>query len=395
MPGDGTPEFVLALARSMTDRYEITILAPRVRGAARSERVGDVAIERFPYFPRRWEGLADGAIMPNLESERWRWVETPFLIGSFLWHALRLARRERPRVVHAHWAIPAGLVALALKAMTRTPYVLTIHGADAYALRGPLLGWLKRRIAMGADTISTVSEALVDSLDWPKDQPAPPVVPMGVDVDAIQAGVPDRAPIHGRFLFVGRLAEKKGVDVLIRALAEVPKGTLLVVGDGPERPSLEALTVQMGVEDRVRFAGKLPRSGVLEELGLAYGLVIPSRVAVSGDQEGTPVVLAEGMAAGVPVVASNLGGLAEHIQPGVTGLLVAPGSVPELADALEKAMADPPAFQACADRAKELMRTSLDIRVTRRRYERFLEDAISGSKSRSGDSAAPASEDDA
>jgi colanic acid/amylovoran biosynthesis glycosyltransferase len=382
MPGDGTPEFVLSLARSLSDRYEITVLAPRVRGSRSTDRVGDVAIQRFPYFPRPWEGLADGAILPTLESQRWRLAEVPFLFGSFLWQALRLARRKRPDVVHAHWLVPAGLVALALKSAMRIPYVLTVHGADAYALRGRLFTWLKRRIAAGAGIVSTVSEDLAASLDWSEDGSRPPVVPMGVDVDAIQSRVSHRAPAHGRFLFVGRLAEKKGVDVLIRAVVEVPDATVVVVGDGPESSSLRRLVQELGLESRVQFAGRLSRPQVLDQFSRAYGLVIPSKVARSGDREGTPVVLAEAMAAGVPVVASNLGGLAEHIRSGETGFLVTPGSPRALSAALRKAMADPDAFAACAQRAEERIRTTLDIGVTRERYEQFFEAAMRSSGGR-------------
>jgi len=363
----------------MADRYEITILAPRVRAGQPRERIDGVEIHRFPYFPRRWEGLAEGAILPNLQTQRWRWVEAPLLVGSFWWHAFRLAIRTRPQVVHAHWAIPAGLVALTLKATMRLPYVLTVHGGDAYALRAFPFRWVKRRVMKGAHTVAPVSRDLVDALEVSGDPSRLPVVPMGVDVDAIRDAIKERSPVAGRFVFVGRLVEKKGVDVLIRALADVPDATLVIVGDGPDRPALEALAGDLGLLHRVRFTGRAPRVSVMDELREAYALVIPSKVAQGGDQEGTPVVMAEGMAAGVPVVASRLGGLAEHIDSGLTGLLVTPGSVTDLARALSEAIADPLALRAYQERASAFVRDTLDIRVTTLRYERILESAICAS----------------
>jgi len=379
-PGDGTPEFVLSLAQAVADAFEVTVLAPRVREAVPVERIGAVSIRRFPYFLRPWEGLADGAIISNLKAQRWRLFEAPFLVASFCWHALRLAKGERPDVVHAHWIVPGGMVALVLKRLYGVPYVLTVHGADAYALRGPFFGWLKRRVTREAHTVSPVSRDIASSLGPLRDQAAD-VVPMGVEVDSFELGFAQRSPVPGRFLFVGRLAEKKGVDVLIRALAGVPEATLVVVGDGPERPSLEALARNEGVEPRVRFLGKLGRSGVMEELRLAHALVIPSKVARGGDQEGTPVVMAEGMAAGVPIVASRLGGLPEYIESGVTGLLVEPGSVAGLSDALRQAMADPKALRSYAERARESVRGTLDMPIIGRRYREFLQAAARSDRS--------------
>ncbi|MGH2555139.1 MAG: glycosyltransferase [Actinomycetota bacterium] len=367
-PGDGTPEFVLSLSRALSQEFEVTILAPRVRGGTRLENVNGVTIHRFPYFPRRLEGLADGAILPNLKSQPWRWIEAPFLVTSFVWHAYRVARRERPDVVHAHWILPGGMVAAILKRRMQIPYVLTVHGADAYALRGRVLRWLKRWVLNGASDVSPVSRDIAAAIESPEPAPVRPVVPMGVDVEAIRNTVGDRVPERGRFVFVGRLAEKKGLDVLIRSLARVPDITLQVIGDGPDRVMAEALADELGVRERVRFAGRLPSSAVMDELRRAFALVIPSKVARGGDQEGTPVVLGEAMAAGVPVIASRLGGLAEHVEEGVTGLLVEPGSVDSLAQALRMAVSDPETLQAFAQRASRHAVVELNIRYTRDRY---------------------------
>src|SRR5207247_9062190 len=147
------------------------------------------------------------------------------------------------------------------------------------------------------------------------------VSPVGVDRDCFARGVGARTPVPGQFLFVGRLAETKGADVLLRALAEVPDSTLVVGGDGPDRPALEGLSEELGIAGRVRFAGRLSRPELREELRRAYAVVVPSRVASDGDQDTTPLVMSESMSAAVRVIGSRLGGLAEQIEPGVTGLL--------------------------------------------------------------------------
>ncbi len=371
--GDGTPAFVLDLAQALSADNDITILAPRVPESAAHEHIGNVEIKRFPYFPKRLEGLADGAIMPNLQAEPWRVVEVPALLGAFLAAAVRESRRARPDLVHAHWVLPGGVVALALHGLFGVPYIVTAHAADIFRLRTRPLPALKRRIVARAAFVLPVSAEGAEILGLPPDEAGRSVVPMGVDVDAISGEVGERASEKGRFLFVGRLVEKKGLDVLLRALADVPDGQLVVVGDGPMRGKLEELGRELGLAGRVSFAGRQGSGRVADELRRAHALVIPSRIARDGDADGTPVVMAEGMAAGVPVIASRLGGLSEHIASEETGLLVQPDDSPALAEALRRVLAHPEEASTWAEAAQAHARERLDVAVTARRYQELIE----------------------
>jgi glycosyltransferase involved in cell wall biosynthesis len=373
---DGTPAFVLTLAQALSRDNDVTILTPRVPGAVESERAGDVEIRRFPYFLRRFEGLAAGAIMPSLKAAPWRLVEVPPLLLAFFGASVREVRRRRPDVIHAHWLFPSGLLALALHRIYGIPYIVTGHAADVFRFRGAPFRALKRLVMANAAAVTVVSAETAAVLGITPEEARALVVPMGVDVDRIQAAVGDRAPSRGRFLFVGRLAEKKGVDVLLKALAKVPDARLIVVGDGPTRPALEAECRSLGLSERVTFAGQQGQTRVAEELRLAQALVVPSKVARDGDADGTPVVMAEGMAAGVPVIASRLGGLSEHITSGENGLLVVPDDPLALAEALRRVLEDSDAAGRWADAAQQRMREQLDVRVTAQRYQQFIDAAL-------------------
>ncbi|HEY7133460.1 MAG TPA: glycosyltransferase [Acidimicrobiia bacterium] len=336
---DATPRFVLELAEAMADDFDFTVLAPRVRGSMPRARLGRLDIVRFPYFPARFEGVADGATLPNLHAEPWRVVELPSLMTLFMVHAWRWNRRLRADLVHAHWLVPCGVFAAGLQAMTGTPFVATAHGVDVYAWRRQPFTALRHAVARRATAIGVGTEAMrVDVAALGGDAR---IVPMGVDVEALRADVGQRAPVKGQFLFVGRLAEKKGVAVLLRALARVSGASLVVAGDGPDRPGLEALTRQLGLTDRVRFLGAQGRLEVAHLLRDAYALVVPSLIAGDGDREGTSVVLSEGVAAGVPVIASDTGGLGERVTGGVDGVLVAPGDADALATAIRWSLDHP------------------------------------------------------
>ena len=384
--GDGTPEFVLWLAQALRTDFEIHLVAPRVRGANGSMATDGLVIRRFAYFPRRLEGVADEAILPTLRAQPWRVVEVPFLLARFWFAAFTTALRVRPSVIHAHWIVPAGVVALTLRWLLGIPYIVTVLGGDAYALNSPPMRFLKRIVIRNAHVVSPLSRDMGYKVGLPRDEVERVVVPLGVDVEAIERAVGQRRPDPGKFLFVGRLADKKGADVLLNAMARTPQARLVVLGDGPEAPALQALAQDLGIQDRVRFIGRQPRPRVMEELRTAYALVIPSTVGRGGDRDGTPLVMCEAMAARVPVIASSFGGLAEYIVSGETGLLVEPGSVPSLAAALQHALVSREELEAWASQARAAMNGVLDIQTTRERYRAFLESAVHRVRGRENES---------
>jgi glycosyltransferase involved in cell wall biosynthesis len=367
--GDGTPAFVLTLCESMPD-VDITVVAPWVPGAARREQIGGVEVRRVRYAPPWWPGVADDAIMPAIRAQPLFALQLPFLMFALLWGSHREVRRTHVDVVNAHWILPGGLIALVLRAIGGPRYVLTVHGGDAYTQQGGVVGAVKRAVVRRASVVAPVSRDIAHALDLD----GSPVLRMGVDTGAIRAAVQPRRPRPGELLFIGRLADKKGVDGLLRALADVPDASLVVIGDGPDRVTLERLARELGLEDRVRFRGRQGRDAVLAALAEATAVVIPSRVGADGDQEGTPVVLAEAMAAGVPVVASDLGGLGECIDDGRTGLLVPPDDVAALSAALHSVVAGTVDLDALGAAASAEAKTSLDIGAVGEAYTQLFRD---------------------
>jgi glycosyltransferase involved in cell wall biosynthesis len=145
---------------------------------------------------------------------------------------------------------------------------------------------------------------------------------------------------------VGRLAPEKGLGVLVDAMAALPGCSLLLVGDGPERPGLERRVADLGLADRVEFAGWVdPPWSARRTFDV---LAVPSFT------EGFPLVIVEAMLAGIPVVASAVGGIPEIVVDGDTGLLVPPHDAPALADALRRLLGDPDLRQAMAARCRQV-----------------------------------------
>jgi glycosyltransferase involved in cell wall biosynthesis len=368
IPGDGTPEFVLTLSSELAARgHQVTVLVPQIPGAARSETINGLRVKRFRYFPRRFEDLAHGAVVPNLKARPSRWLQVPSLVGGFLLAARREVRRGNIDVVHAHWVIPAGLIAR----LIGRPYVITAHGGDAYAFSGAGASRIKKLALHAAKAVVPVSDAIGQRLAA-LGANVSPAVPMGVDIEAVAAAVGERRPVAGSILFVGRLVDKKGVDDLLRAIVDLPDATVRIVGDGPSRPALKTLADELEVADRVTFLGQQPRAVVLAEMAAAALVALPSKVGEGGDTDGVPVVLSEAMAARLPVVCSDAGGLSEHVVDGQNGWLVPAGSVADLRGAIAGALADPAEAERRAERAKDTMAGELGLAAIGDRYDAIL-----------------------
>jgi colanic acid/amylovoran biosynthesis glycosyltransferase len=335
---DGTPAFVSDLAKYEARHFETLVLVPRVPNAPPSEQHGErLRIERFPYFPRRWERIAAGAILENVRAHRTNLVQVPALFGAEALAVRRAVREFRPDVVHAHWIIPQGVVAIT--AARRIPLVLSTLGGDIYALRGPFWDRVHRAVLNRAAAVTTMNremQARLLELGSPPDRTH--VLTPGTDVQAFRAAADGVEGIQGRILAAGRLVEKKGIQVLLEAVRQLrtDRWSLDVVGEGPWRNRLE--TAAEGLP--VRFLGQLSREDLARAMREAQVFVVPSVPAASGDQDGVPIVLLDAMAVGCAVVGSRLAGIDEAVEDDSSGVLVPPGDAPALARAIDSLLSD-------------------------------------------------------
>ena len=293
---------------------------------------------RFRYFPRRWEDLADGAMIENLRGGRARWLQVLPFFAAEMWAMRRAVREHRPDVLHVHWMIPQGVAALV--AARRVPWVVTTLGGDVYALKDPVSRRLKGAVLRRASAVTTMNEDMRRRLvDLGSDPATTQVLPMGADVATIRAAGAGVGRGPGRILFVGRLVEKKGAGVLldaVRTLADRSGWSLDVVGGGPLRPELERRAAGLPVT----FHGALGRRQLAAMYARAEVAVFPSVAAASGDQDGLPVALLEAMAAGCALVASQLPGIDAAVVDRTSGLLVPPGDAAALAAVLREVLDD-------------------------------------------------------
>lgn len=268
--------------------------------------------------------------------------------------------------VHAHFANHPTVAALIVHRLTGIPFSFTAHGHDVHVDRRMLAE--KIRAAGFAVMISEYNRNLVLE-ECPGVPPEKlPVIHCGTDTGCFSPR--DRSP--GRepgepleLVCVGSFIEVKGHRHLIEAcrLLKSRKRPLRchLVGDGPGRRQIEKQIAEAGLGDEVILHGALPRPRVARLMAEADVIVQPSVPIRRGSREGIPVSLMEGMASGLPAVASRISGIPELVDDGSTGLLVPPGEAPLLADALERLAADPELRRAMGQAGRRKVLEHFDL----------------------------------
>lgn len=318
------------------------------------------------YLPRHrgWVGPAvrvglrhPRAVVREVRRARHRWLAGDRSARRRLAHGLLVAERvlaERPDVLHAHFATAAAEVAAVASRVTGVPVTVTAHAKDVFHAEN--VDALGERLE-GVAAVVTVSEYNVDHLG--RSLP-------GQRIRLVRNGVPLGRPnlVHaGRreapVLCVCRLVPKKGVDVLVRAVAvaavDDPWLRLDVIGDGPLRASLVDLAAELGVAGRVTFHGAMDSAGVEAAYARASLVALPCRVDEDGDRDGLPTVLVEALARGVPVVSTDVVGIPELVRDGATGRLVPQDDPKALARAIADLRSDPVAARALGAAGRELV----------------------------------------
>lgn len=343
-PGDKDPPFVYELCRRLCKIFRVMVLAPHAPGAKTREALEGLDVFRFRYFWEAGERLAygsrqgGGGILANLKQQPWCYGLVPLFFLAEVIAVVRLLRRERIDLIHAHWLIPQGLAAVLAARLARVsvPILCTSHGADLFALRGSLWEAIKRFIIGSSSGLTVVSQTMRDRLLTMAGDIAPiRVIPMGVDLE--ERFFPSLKPRKKQsLLFVGRLVEKKGLEYLIRALPPIlkkhPEVTLTIVGSGPEEAAARSLCGALGVMRQVRFCGALPNTEVTALYQASEVLIFPSVVAKDGDQEGFGLVMVEAMGCECAVIATDLPAIRDIVVDGKTGLIVPAKNPAALAD---------------------------------------------------------------
>jgi glycosyltransferase involved in cell wall biosynthesis len=280
------------------------------------------------------------------------------------WRLLRQIRSSHPDILHAHGAkggAYARVIGTLLRASgTRVARIYTPHGGslhyDAHSLGGRVYFLVERVLSWMTDAFIFVSQYEADAYASKVGRTRRPValVRNGLRPEEFEPVTP---ALDARdFLYIGMLRDLKGPDVFISALARIAEHTgrapsALIVGAGDDKERYQAMTAELGLTDSIEFRAPMPAR---EAFALAKAVVVPSRA------ESMPYIVLETIAAGVPIVATNVGGIPEIFGPNAD-LLVPPSDAGELANAMMALMAKPHVARQTAERLKSHIRALFTV----------------------------------
>ncbi len=356
---------------------QVQVLAPAYKGL-KSHEIDGVPVNRFRYAPANLEMLTheDGA-PSKMASKPWlQLLAIPYIISGFF-KCLAICRKWRPDIIHAHWPFPHAYIALGAAKLFRIPLVLNFHGAELLLIRKkkwvkPLLkfaiGQAQAVFANSSFTAGKIKAIRNVDVEWSpygttlderretRDERREaveggslPLAPASASATPSPRGDSPKTPephaINGKFkiLFVGRHIERKGICYLIEAAKYLPRDQfeIRIVGVGDLTEELKKQAASMPPESaEIIFTGKLSPEELANEYKTANVFTLPAIVDSKGDTEGLGVVLIEAMELGLPVVASNVGGIPDVVVDGVSGILVPEKSPEALASAFKKLSSD-------------------------------------------------------
>jgi colanic acid/amylovoran biosynthesis glycosyltransferase len=300
----------------------------------------------------------------------------------------RSVKGFRPDLIHAHFGTD-GTIALCLQDHLNVPSIVTLHGYDVTTrmdewkrdTRGRLYLARLPKLFDRASRFLCISDAIRQraiSAGFPEAKLV--VHYTGVDCarfTPLESSQRDPALV----VFVGRLTEVKGCEYLLRAMAllESPAGMnppprLVVIGDGPLRGELEALSRRLKLN--ARFLGAQPSEVVRQWIGKARVLCNPSVTSAEGNAEGFGMVFAEAQAMGTPVVSTRYGGIPEAVCDGETGLLAPERDVTALASHLHRFLTDDAFWKSCSVGATAWVRQRFDLHKQTRKLEKIYEQVV-------------------
>lgn len=263
---------------------------------------------------------------------------------------LALLHRQSPYdIIHAHWVIPNGAIAALVASRIARPLIISLHGSDIFfARRHALLGALARwTFSRASAVVSCSPELRAGAIALGADPATLHLTPHGANPRLFNVAQSEcmrlRAelglqPDQPVILSLGRLVKKKGIEYLIQALPDIvrsaPDAICLVAGNGSELGLLQQLAADLGVSRHVRFLGAIPWPETPALYAAADIFVVPSIHDARGNVDGLPTTILEAMAAGRPVVASQIAGIELAVADGLHGLLTPERDAAALAHAI-------------------------------------------------------------
>lgn len=395
---DETCGYVREFARYLTLDFNVQILTPADAKARDADHYSFRLKRSKSFLPKRLDPVqADRDLNHLVSGNLFNKILTLISLSAFFVKAAKLARCTD--VICSHWMLPSGLIGAILARAFRKPHVVIEHSGALHLLMRSFGGRkLTRFIIRRSYRVITVSRELKNKLLvlCPEAKDKTEVIAMGISLaennqerslniegktsaESLELPASYSRKITGatpenKILFIGRLIEIKGVEVLLKALATMPDVQLLIAGDGKQRMELQRLAEKLNIN--AVFLGQIGKAEKAWLFASSVMLVIPSLILPDGRTEGMPVVALEALAKGMPVIASDVGGLSEIIIDGQNGLLFESGNHALLADKIKLLLKDKNLRERLSVNARQTAE-AFDWQIIGAKFSEIIKDSLS------------------
>lgn len=374
-----TPWLVKEIKLLSERGFEVKVFTSSYGGMKQKEFQG-IKIYRFRYAPKKIEKLTHDAAVPTLIKVKpvYMLLVLPYLLSGFF-HSIILSLKEKFDIIYVQWPVPHIIFALPYKIIRGSKIVTYFHGSDAALLRRlpKLLKLLFSGLCSFSSVTFTNSSYIRNLLLNLGIKTKFEIIPLGnPHLDSL---LPYKEKRRINILFVGRLIDLKGVDVLIKAFQAVQKkykdAHLTIVGDGPLKEDLSNLLQELNL-DKVSFTGFLTGEPLRKAFEEASILVLPSIINKQGETEGLGMVLVEALSFGIPVIGSDVGGIPDIIINGKTGLLARPGDPDDLAEKITKLIENPELRKTLVEGGQQHIKENFSWESIIDRIEKYFREIV-------------------
>ena len=274
-------------------------------------------------------------------------------------YARKLIRKNKYDLTHSFFSVPCGFLSLVLRFQFGLPYIVSLRGSDVpgysdrfemiYKILAPVIKYIWKK----SNAVISNSDGLRKLALKTNSNQKIGVVYNGIDIEQFKPSLEERNENIFKIICVSRLTKRKGIDCLLKAIDKIVKTKsdkiiLYLVGDGNAKGDLEKQAEELGIENYVKFSGRIPHSDLPKIYNSADIFVLPSL------NEGMSNTMLEALASGLPLVATDTGGTKELVKDGVNGFIVEMENADDLAQKIETLMNDKDLVQKMAQESRKL-----------------------------------------
>ncbi len=384
-PGDLTGTFLEPIAHGVANRgHTVHVVAPWHPLVQRPPQEGNVHFHFYKYAPIKSLNVFGYAssLKADTSMRSAAYLATPFALTAASMVTRRIVRTFGATVIHAHWVVPNGFIASLVSGTL--PLVVSLHGSDVYvAERHKLAKTAAKHTFRRANWVTACSENLrARATKMGASENRSEVVPYGVDIERFTRNDAVRHKLRGAnkipdggkvVLAVGRLVRKKGFEYLIDSIATLrsqhPKLRLVFAGSGDLEVELRERVRVSGLEKQTIWLGAISQDHVANWLSASDIMVVPSVKDDSGNMDGLPNVLLEGLASTTPVITTPTGGISSVAHDGKNALVVPERNSVQIAEAISLLLKDPSLGATLGQNAREHVRLHHSWTNVAKRFE--------------------------